>query len=812
MDYVLGGVAALITGNVTPNRPRLSKRALTPTKHQPSPNVTPKSEFVEDRSIFLSPTMQKKKAIVKKSPKRIFQNPDLETTENEDGNSTLASPLADKVKKHLKDDLEADSVINKSLTPQKSPKKKNKNESVIQEPDKSVSEQKSNENTPKKKKRKHISESESTENAINTETVSTQESASTVSPKKRKQKRKSGTEVDGDTENVTTEAVPEPQTPTKNAKSPKKQKVNNPNVEENKKDTPVPGNTTKKKNKRRKKKSKAATEVVASEEKTEQNESEETNKENIQTDNQGSSKKKNKRKKSKGSVNKPEIKEIEEEPVPEDIAADSGDDSDGAASDDESSDDDDIENEESSTVNPNAITDKESESEHESDDEIESENEEANKKVFESEKPEDSSDEEEEEEKKPVKEQKQKEVAKKEKPKNEEVNTEEEVKRTLFVGNVPYSAKCKKEIKKIFNKHGQIETIRIRTVPIKDGRYTPKLALIKNELHPERTTVNVYIKYVDAESVDKALSENNTVLNEHHLRVSRSASTGAEHDPRCSVFIGNLPFAMEDDALRAKFHKCGAIESVRIIRDKKTNAGKGFGYVNFESKDGVELALALTEEDLTVKNRILRVKRCTQGTDKKRPVNQQRGGQGNQDRPQRGGFKQGGGRVSQGNRQRGAFGPPGNQQRGRFNNDQGNQQRGRFNDQGNQHRGRFNDQGNQQRGRFNSEGNQQRSRFNSGGDQGNQRGGFKKFDNQRNQGQKDEEGREGAFRRIMNKRKQDGNGPSDGPPNKRPNIDQPSKEKKVRKEFVGMTAEKKKKHKFDKGLKKKKALSEILTK
>lgn len=44
---------------------------------------------------------------------------------------------------------------------------------------------------------------------------------------------------------------------------------------------------------------------------------------------------------------------------------------------------------------------------------------------------------------------------------------------------------------------------RIRTVPIKDGRYTPKLAVIKNELHPERTTVNVYIKYADEESVEK---------------------------------------------------------------------------------------------------------------------------------------------------------------------------------------------------------------------------------------------------------------------------------------------------------------------
>lgn len=44
----------------------------------------------------------------------------------------------------------------------------------------------------------------------------------------------------------------------------------------------------------------------------------------------------------------------------------------------------------------------------------------------------------------------------------------------------------------------------------------------------------------------------------------------------------------------------------------------GFAYVNFSSKDGVELALALSEEDLTVKNRILRVQRCTQLTQRQK--------------------------------------------------------------------------------------------------------------------------------------------------------------------------------------------------
>lgn len=44
---------------------------------------------------------------------------------------------------------------------------------------------------------------------------------------------------------------------------------------------------------------------------------------------------------------------------------------------------------------------------------------------------------------------------------------------------------------------------RIRAVPVKDATMTPKLAIIKNELHPERTTVNVYVKFRNPESVEK---------------------------------------------------------------------------------------------------------------------------------------------------------------------------------------------------------------------------------------------------------------------------------------------------------------------
>jgi nucleolar protein 12 len=45
--------------------------------------------------------------------------------------------------------------------------------------------------------------------------------------------------------------------------------------------------------------------------------------------------------------------------------------------------------------------------------------------------------------------------------------------------------------------------------------------------------------------------------------------------------VGNLPFDVQDEAIYMHFTRCGKIEFVRIVRDKKTNIGKGFGYVQF---------------------------------------------------------------------------------------------------------------------------------------------------------------------------------------------------------------------------------------
>ncbi|XP_072169120.1 RNA-binding protein 34-like [Diadema setosum] len=178
--------------------------------------------------------------------------------------------------------------------------------------------------------------------------------------------------------------------------------------------------------------------------------------------------------------------------------------------------------------------------------------------------------------------------------------------RTVFVGNLPLSVK-KKELKGLFKVYGHIESIRFRSMGVADPNVSKKVAAIKKELTPNRSSFNAYIVFKDDQCAQAALKSNGWTLHKHHLRVD-IAGNSKKHDLRRSVFVGNIPFKVEEEELHDHFHSCGAIEGVRLIRDKETGVGKGFGYILFEDPSSVQFALKMNGTKL--KGRGLRVKRA----------------------------------------------------------------------------------------------------------------------------------------------------------------------------------------------------------
>lgn len=172
---------------------------------------------------------------------------------------------------------------------------------------------------------------------------------------------------------------------------------------------------------------------------------------------------------------------------------------------------------------------------------------------------------------------------------SEAVENPERLARTVFVGNLPVTF-TRKKLKQMFANYGDVESVRFRSVALAKPGLSRKVAMKKREFHPDRHNINAYVVFRERECAVKSLSSNGLDVGGFHIRVDITRKD-IEHDHTRSIFVGNLPFDTEEEPLRQAFSECGEIEGVRIVRDSKTGAGKGFGFILFKERDGVMFAL-----------------------------------------------------------------------------------------------------------------------------------------------------------------------------------------------------------------------------
>ena len=51
-----------------------------------------------------------------------------------------------------------------------------------------------------------------------------------------------------------------------------------------------------------------------------------------------------------------------------------------------------------------------------------------------------------------------------------------------------------------------------------------------------------------------------------------------------NIYVGNLSYEITEEDLRLAFEQFGAVESVKIIKDKFSGQSKGFGFVEMTSR------------------------------------------------------------------------------------------------------------------------------------------------------------------------------------------------------------------------------------
>ncbi|KAJ8555160.1 hypothetical protein K7X08_012656 [Anisodus acutangulus] len=188
--------------------------------------------------------------------------------------------------------------------------------------------------------------------------------------------------------------------------------------------------------------------------------------------------------------------------------------------------------------------------------------------------------------------------------------------RTIFVGNLDLKIK-KKALMKEFGSFGEIESVRIRSIPLTDSATPRKAAIIKKKLNDNADSVNAYVVFKSEESAQASLAHNMAVVGGRHIRVDRACpprkkmkgDNSGLYDNKRTVFVGNLPFDVKDEEIYQLFYGMkefeSSIEAVRVIRDPNTLLGKGIAYVLFKTREAANVLSR--KRNLKLRDRELRL-------------------------------------------------------------------------------------------------------------------------------------------------------------------------------------------------------------
>jgi RNA recognition motif-containing protein len=121
-----------------------------------------------------------------------------------------------------------------------------------------------------------------------------------------------------------------------------------------------------------------------------------------------------------------------------------------------------------------------------------------------------------------------------------------------------------------------------------------------------------------------------------------------------NIFVGSLPFSVEESRLQELFEEFGEVNSVKIISDKFSGRSKGFGFVEMPDDEQAKNAInELNGSDLDGRKIVVNQ------AEERKPDNR-RSGFGGDDR--RGGYNKGGG----GGGSRGGYGNRGGGHRSNY--------------------------------------------------------------------------------------------------------------------------------------------------
>jgi hypothetical protein len=89
--------------------------------------------------------------------------------------------------------------------------------------------------------------------------------------------------------------------------------------------------------------------------------------------------------------------------------------------------------------------------------------------------------------------------------------------------------------------------------------------------------------------------------------------TVAASGPSVTLYVGNLPYKANEEAVRDLFQQSGAVLNVRLMKDRQTGRRRGFGFVEVAAKDAAKVIQKLN--DFEYEGRTLKVREAKERQD-----------------------------------------------------------------------------------------------------------------------------------------------------------------------------------------------------
>jgi hypothetical protein len=80
-----------------------------------------------------------------------------------------------------------------------------------------------------------------------------------------------------------------------------------------------------------------------------------------------------------------------------------------------------------------------------------------------------------------------------------------------------------------------------------------------------------------------------------------------------TLYVGNLPYRANEEAVRELFQQSGAVVNVRLMKDRQTGRRRGFGFVEVAAKDANKMIQKLN--DFEFEGRTLKVREAKERQD-----------------------------------------------------------------------------------------------------------------------------------------------------------------------------------------------------